>query len=230
VAIIKLGSLISGISGSVGGATFSNSRSGPFVRPWSRGSNPRSTKQSLHRSRVATLSASWRALTDLQRAAWNIWAVLPAQNQTNYFGDTFSLSGFGWWCKAGIRLLEAGRSTIIAPPSAGYPAAPTISSFNPFSTATGNSNFRTPADEFLAYDCFLFLALSQSSSVENPGNNYALIKIWNLQAGDWFAFQPQLNEAFGTIQVGHKLHARIYRQSTEGLRSPVATIATVVAS
>ncbi len=99
MAKIKLGPTVVGIRGTIGGITFTENKSGPFARAWSRGANPRAPLQSAQRGRLGSIPDLWRALTPAEQAAWDAFAALPAQDQTDRFGDTFSLSGFGFFTK-----------------------------------------------------------------------------------------------------------------------------------
>jgi len=218
---VKLGTIITGIRGTIGGATFSRNKSGTYVKPWAQGSNPRTERQTLHRSLFATIPSNWRALSDAQRAAWDIFALLPAQQQTDPFGQTYYLSGYQWYMRCNTRLLQAGRSLITAPPSAGYPAAPTLSTWTPHSTATGNTHFDTPANEFSTVDGLLFVSLAQSYGRTVPSAPFAFAKIFQNDASTFHGFQTELELLFGTVSVGQVLFGQCFAQSYEGLRSTV---------
>lgn len=124
MATTKLAAPLSGLRGTVGGWTFSANGAGTYAKLWSPPSQPRSPLQQAQRGNLSQLPNEWRALTDAQRTAWNTWAALPAQAQTNSLGDTYYLNGFQWFVKCNTRLMRSGRATIATYPTGSYPAAP----------------------------------------------------------------------------------------------------------
>jgi len=129
MAIIKIGAPLTGIRGTIGGITYSENKSGTYAKAWGMPTNPNSPKQTTERAFVAQLSASWRAMSDAQRTAWDTFAALPAQELTNSLGEAYYASGWNWYVKCNVRLLRLGRATIVPVPTQARPAAPTIDEF-----------------------------------------------------------------------------------------------------
>ena len=129
MAKVLLTAPLSGLRGKVGGVVFSANKSGPYVKLFSMPVNPQTQKQSIQRAFVAQLSSEWRALSAGQKTAWDVFAALPAQDQTDSLGQTYSLSGWGWFVKCNTRLSRIPRAHITAPPTQARPSAPTISTF-----------------------------------------------------------------------------------------------------
>ncbi len=129
MAVVKLAAPLAGIRGTIAGLTYSANGSSLYVKPWAKGSNPKTPKQTTERSFLAQMPQLWAALSDAQRAAWRTFAADPAQELTNSLGESYFASGFNWFCKCNIRLLRVGRSTIQAIPTQARPASPTISGF-----------------------------------------------------------------------------------------------------
>lgn len=129
MAIIKVGAPLAGIRGTVGGITFSENLAGPYCKQWSGASNPRTAKQQVERGFMGSMPELWRGLTGAQKAAWDAFAALGAQELTNSLGEGYYLSGYGWFCKCNVRLLRMGRATIVAVPTQARPGAPTIDDF-----------------------------------------------------------------------------------------------------
>ena len=91
MAKIKLGALVTAISGASDGVVYSHNRFGRYTRPFVVPVNPATPKQTVIRSRLAALSQQWRTLTDGQRNLWGALAnQLPA---TDAFGDSYIKSG-----------------------------------------------------------------------------------------------------------------------------------------
>jgi len=148
MAIIKLGALVVGIRGTVGGVTYSQNGSGPFAKSFARGADPRSTKQDAQRATLANSARSWADLSDAQRSAWDTWAALPAQEKVNPLGEAYYLSGYQWYVTVQNWLATAGRLPTTAPPTTARPTAPTITSLTVDVNGAPASNILYPAGEF----------------------------------------------------------------------------------
>ncbi len=142
MAIVTIGAPLSGIRGTIGGTTFSANKSGPYAKQLSQPSNPRTPRQQLERGFMARMPALWNDMSGAQRAAWNTFADLAAQELFNSLGEGFFASGFNWFTKTNIRLLRAARSTIVPVPTQARPAAPTIDAFRV--TVAGTDTDLTP--------------------------------------------------------------------------------------
>lgn len=129
MAITKIGPPLSGIRGTIGGITYSANKSGPYAKLWAPPVNPRSPNQSIERSYISQMPELWRDMTDVQRAAWDTFAALGAQELENSLGEAYYASGYNWFSKCNVRLLRAGRATIVPVPTQARPAAPTIDDF-----------------------------------------------------------------------------------------------------
>ena len=225
MAIIRLGPTVIGIRGTVGGIVFTQNKSGPFARGWSRGANPRVPLQAAQRARLASIPELWRALTPAQQTAWDNFAALPAQDQVNRLGETFSLSGFGFFTKCNVRLLTIGRPTITASPVIPRPPAPTISTLQlPYLDAQ-NAFILYPAAEFPPTTDQI-IELSQAISTGRQSSPTAQKTLKETQTpGDTESsfLLPYLNR-FGPGSPSLKAFARVYRQTTEGLRSSASTL------
>lgn len=129
MAIAKIGAPLAGLRGTVGGLTFSENLAGPYVKQWSGPSNPRSPLQQVERGFVGRMPGLWRLLTGAQKAAWDTFAALGAQELTNSLGEAYYISGYGWFVKCNVRLLRVGRAPRVPVPTQARAAAPTIDDF-----------------------------------------------------------------------------------------------------
>jgi hypothetical protein len=78
-------------------------------------SNPRSASQMSVRNILRRVSASWRALQEVQRAAWA--AAAKEAKSTSRLGQSGSLSGFQLFIKINCTLAQFGQDTVVAPPA-----------------------------------------------------------------------------------------------------------------
>lgn len=111
---IKWGSLVVDGRGKIGGHVAARNRSGAYMRTKVTPNNPQSGFQTEARGRLATLSSSWRELTQSQRDAWNA-AVVDFQN-TNVFGDLVKPTGKNLFTGLNINLLLVGQAILNDPP------------------------------------------------------------------------------------------------------------------
>lgn len=226
MATIKFGALVVGARGTIGGVTYSASKSGPYARSWSRGSNPRTTKQQTNRARVSNQPAFWRALTSTQRTAWNTWAALPAQQLTNALGETYFISGYSWFVTINVRLARAGFAHRTDPPTDLTPAVPVIDVFT-FELVAGNPLAEIEYDpaEFPAGVGIVIeasIVVSGGHTAQHRGFKMLISSISPVTGV--YDFTSELVAAFGTPSAGWQCFLRIYKQTDEGMRGGPATM------
>lgn len=97
MALIKLGSIATHLSGSAGGHTIQKCRSGYMLRNKPQQLFSRTPAQYSIRSLNQTMQHGWIALTDAQRLIWNSYAITkPVFNKS---GEKHPLSGHSLWLK-----------------------------------------------------------------------------------------------------------------------------------
>jgi len=84
--------------------------------------NPRTPAQMGVRNILKRVSASWRALTEVQRAAW--MAAAKEAKSSSRLGQNGALTGFLLFTKINCTLAEFGQDTVTAPPP--YPQFPEL--------------------------------------------------------------------------------------------------------
>lgn len=103
--------------GKLNGTVFSKNRGGSYVRTKVTPSNPQTTAQTIVRQRLASFSASFRALTAAQILSWN--NAVGDFLTTNIFGDTVTPSGLQLFVKINSNLAAIGQVPLDVPPSPG---------------------------------------------------------------------------------------------------------------
>jgi len=101
VAVIRLGSIVSDIRGSVGDETFSRNQGGLFVRERVTPTDPGSAAQVLARAAVTACSQYWSGtLSQAQRDAWDTYAgQFPIPDR---WGQPKHTSGYVWFLRVNI--------------------------------------------------------------------------------------------------------------------------------
>jgi len=97
MGLIKYSGLLTGIWGKLNGSVFTRNRSGSIIKNKSTPHNPQSGGQTRNRASMTFLSRKWRELTFTQRNNWNDLSELIVLH--NYWGDSYSPSGFNLFCR-----------------------------------------------------------------------------------------------------------------------------------
>jgi len=117
MASIKLGAIITEISGKLGGHVFSRDVNGHYLRTKIKPPNPQTAAQSQYRSMFRQIAASWGTLTKQQRESFI--NLVEAYKKTNVFGDLKSPTAKALFQRLNNNLLITGQSVITncLPPS-----------------------------------------------------------------------------------------------------------------
>lgn len=107
MALIKLGALVSNISGSIGGTTFARNRGGAYIRNRTIPLNPQTPRQVAVRQIFGSLSNLWSTtVSAVQRTAWELYASnVPL---TNSLGEDRNVSGINMYSRGNALLLDTG--------------------------------------------------------------------------------------------------------------------------
>jgi len=124
VAIIKLGTTVVGIRGTLGGGVYSANKAGPYVKAWRYPIVPRTAGQLAARARAASIPDLWQSLTDAQRDTWVDRAAEAQFERTNSLGETYALTAFQLFSSWSIRRLISGRSASTSAPNVNKPSPP----------------------------------------------------------------------------------------------------------
>ena len=97
-------------SGKIGGNVAGKNRFGNYLRRKGQTLNPQTVAQQARRMFFGALSQAWRALTDLQRAAWRALANFVTIN--DQFGDGYSPTGAQLYNRLNLNLALIGLAAI----------------------------------------------------------------------------------------------------------------------
>lgn len=232
MALIKLGEMVSGIRGTIGGVTYSANKSGLYAKSWGKSPALQTIYQTPIRAIIGSLSAQWRDLTAGERGDWDIWAADLAQERTNSLGEPYYLSGYGQFCAVNTRLLSASHAILTTAPVGAYPAAPAITACEFFYKTVG-----AYARIAVMYNAGTFPAGTAIITY----TRYVPQGIWSVAHSGWIRLDAKYDPGvigralYGTVwsnrypqpAVGDQLFWRVYKQSAESLRSPVITATSI---
>jgi len=231
VAIIKLGALVAGIRGTVGGVIYTAGKSGPYARAWAKGANSRRQGQQLTRGRFSALGTAWQGLTASQRSGWDTLAAADPEPTYNSLGELESLSGWQYFLRVNARRLKLGLS-IEGDAATGTDAdRPDPLPITGFGATAASSGFTqvfydgggAPAGAYAVVFCAVRPTLG---SVYIPGR-----PVWcafQLVPVAGYAVTFEAAGIFGSLQPGWFMSCSLYAQSAFGLRSTAETDTTEV--
>ncbi|KKM73428.1 hypothetical protein LCGC14_1410650 [marine sediment metagenome] len=225
MAIIKFGPTVVGARGLIAGTIFSANRAGPYARGWSRGSNPQSALQQAQRGGLTAIAGEWRDLTQAQRDDWDDYADDPPQELTNSLGETYFISGFHWFIRINLHLIQGGDAQRVDAPTLARPAAPVIAQLKCRITASAfdtfvNMDAASPQlTDLHVVKSRLFFGLG----VQVNAHNFTFMTTEDLTGARSILFQEELEASFGTVVLSQKLFATVAIQDAHGQRGPIDT-------
>lgn len=163
------GTFVSQPSGSLGGITASHNRSGYYLRSRIVPVNPNTVQQQAVRNLAGTLASAWvNTLTDVQRAAWDVYGSNVAM--TNRVGDTIYLTGLNHFIRCNVPRMQALLPMVEDAPTIFSLADMTLPAIA-VSEATQECTLAYTNTDAWAVDDDGFMALSLSRPM-NPSINY----------------------------------------------------------
>lgn len=145
MAILKLGAIVTAISGKVGGQTFGIGKSGQYLKNTGSYINARTPKRTTSNSLLSLVTSQWRDLTQSQRDSWD--AASSNFPYTNRLGNTEYYSGFNLFTKFNVNRYLMSLSLLTAPPSpttvslpSDFTMVPTTTTF-PIAATDVNSDY-----------------------------------------------------------------------------------------
>lgn len=230
MAIIKTGSLVSAIRGSVGGVTFSGNRHGAYCKRWAAPIQPRTERQNNHRGKVGATAKAWQGLDLETRQAWDTFAEFPPESDTNAFGEPKFLSGFQWFTRIQIRLLGAGLPMVMTPPTSTVPIAPgtligTVVWQLGHITAAAVRQYDIDEPEGV-YGVVEACVVPGRGQIAQP-MAYKVVAI-KRSVGYIFVVTTEFRSAFGDVPYGMAAFWRLRFQSPEGLRGSASVVKSII--
>lgn len=226
MAIAAFMAPVSGVRGKIGGQIFSANRSGPYIRAWSKGSNPRSTRQTVHRAVLITFAQAWSAITGAQQADWDTYAALTAQEKTNSLGETYFASGFAWFVQLNIAREQNGQAQLSDAPVLSLPSTPIIETvtFRASTSPTNSAIKITAGSPDLGEQHIVHAEIKNSlGRTAQASIRPYMITAEPSVGGRFLIFQDELETTFGDTLSGQRLFVRVQVQNTEGRQGAAAT-------
>lgn len=209
-------------SGSYAGVTASRNRNGQYLRTRAVPVQPRTTFQLQVRARLASNSARYRSLTDVQIAAWRSLGLLMLR--TDSLGQQVNLTGAQANASVNQVLQAYGQATVddaplLTTPTACATVVLAADSAGPTMTVTTTSE---PASGFIG-----IYASPPTTAGRNSIPDLRLIATAAV-AGSPYNILAAYTARFGTLVAGQKIGVavRSMENGFESLGTPATTIVT----
>jgi hypothetical protein len=226
MAIVKFGTTVVGVRGTIGGITYSANASGPHARIWSKGSNPQTALQSQIRGRITGLGALWAALSPGDKAAWKAFGLAPPEVDTNSLGEVVHLTGWQWMVRVNQRRQAVGLATTSTVPTSSGVAAPITAAIAGSQLPGGTVTVGWTAGDFPAgYSACLNFGIHPTTGLVSKTTGLLQIYAQHQPAGTSADITAAVGNRFGSVQSGWTLYAHLYKLRDDGVRSTV-TVAT----
>jgi hypothetical protein len=227
---LKFGAIVVAGSGKIGGHVASKNRAGAYLRTKVTPVNERSPAQVTVRTRLSTISASWRDLGAALVAAWN--ASVEDFKKTNVFGDTVKPSGFNLYQRLNNNLDNIGSAAITAPP---VPVA--VSVFDTVTIAADDSDHTlnatvTPATLPAGEYCIVRATPPISAGKSFVKSEFRQISVLTAVVGGAIDLSAAYTAKFGAIAgVDKKVFVEfIHVNTTTGQASQPQKVSAVIAA
>lgn len=214
MARVQLGSIITDISGSIGGNSFSKDHYGLSIRRKPLPINPQSINQSVQRNRITNLQALWLALTIEDREKWNYFVYWSHQSLKNNHSKL--LSGYNLFLKYQSARLMAGLSILST-----FDFVPLTVIPDSFTLYNSGSTFYALMNDYVSSDQYffnLFLSYPVNINTAYRSNGLRFMKVSYHTDRFYYLIDPY-QAAFSILPVpGQQVNFRIY---WFGITSPV---------
>ncbi len=224
------GPAIAAASGSIGGTVFSHNRGGMYTRNRSIPITSTTTFANEAKSRLATASQSWQALTAIQRAAWNSYALqVPV---TDALGFPRHLTGHQVFVGINARRANAADVQLDDPPiAAALPGLLTIALTADI--GVGDVEFAFTATPLGATgELYVQGAVTNSPGITNVQNLLRLFMFSAAAEVSPLNIETEVTARFGTLVEGQTLHiqASVYDNATGLVSLPLHDEAVVIST
>jgi len=226
MAKIKLGAIVSEISGKLGGHVFSKNRGGAYMRTKTTPLNPQTAYQAAVRGIFASISAGWSDLTEAQRTSWR--DKVSVFSRTDVFGDLRNPSGKALYQRLNQNLSLTGQSLLTVAPD------PSEVPFSDIQSATGAALVPALSIDFngdlTGTELLVFAtpALSQGTKfVKNKLRNIGTIAGDNTGNVDILSMYTG---RFGALVAGANIYVGLKVVNTNGQASPLETVKAVISA
>jgi hypothetical protein len=118
------GSVITKLTGSIGGSTFQVNHAGDIVRNRPTAKRSKKTTFTLSMGKFKARTIEWNSLSNADRNTWIAFAA--AHDHINYYSETKKVIAFNWYMTCNNNLESIGQPVISTAPAYTMPAVPPL--------------------------------------------------------------------------------------------------------
>jgi hypothetical protein len=198
---IRLSALATDIKGKSGGSVFSTNAGGTYFRNNPSGTGSKKPGTSVRKQLFASLSQSWRNLSNAQQVAWSDAGVLYPT--TNAWGETRVPKGFELFMRLNGNLQAAGETLLLVPvapraiPALGSPAF----TYSDLFQLIGQRGFLPNSPSIAESDSFGIVVNFKTASPVSSDETYSLRFSLNQSDSESFSY-PETIQLFNIISDG----------------------------
>lgn len=220
--------MVAGISGTVGGVTYSRGHCGAYVKEWAMGVNPQTARQMYVRGLMTQYGAVWAGMGSTLQAAWDAFGVVAPEVIYNRLHQVIQLSGWSWFVKVNQRRASVGLSPVTAVPStsAVVPVTGlvlTMRTSGPAGSTLGWAGAPWPS----GYGAILFLGVHTTGGAQRKKGGYRLVWAAEAPVGSSADITAEVTAVFGGVVHGWQYFGECWVQRDDGVRSPMTPVYTV---
>lgn len=227
MAIVRFGTTVIGIRGTLGGAVFTNGHAGPYVKTWRRPRNQTTAIAAIQKRNITPYGVLWSSMTTSLQNDWKAFAANPPELDFNALGLQYWLTGYQWLVRANIRRNSIGWANTTTVPANSAVTAPATCTLTTVAGNPINATVSWTAGDFpTGTGSMLQLATHPTTGLTSfPGRG---ILAWStyMPAGTSHDISNAIVARFGNLPANWTLFGKLYTCRADGIRS-LATPATV---
>lgn len=206
MALIRTGSLVGQVSGSIGATVYSHNRYGSYARLRTVPTRSTTDAATAAKNTLTAESQAWGALSPALKLQWETWA--QTNPITNRLGDQRVLQGNAAFVQLNARINRAGGTRITSPPIADAPAALLTLSAT-YDIGAGDTTMVYTATPVGATNrLWVKAAVVNSDGIQYVENLMKLTTVGALDTASPFDYSTDVELRFGTLIVGQSVFLR----------------------
>ncbi len=207
MARIKYTAAIADIRGGIGGTAFSNSKHGKFIRTAASRRKTWSTNQQVNQTLFKRITATWRTLTEAQRAKWNIAAL--QDGKADIFGDIRYSKGFSLYTSRNFNLLLCSQAMLTVPALPQTIIIPTQLSIYLQQAPTTIFLDALPLVSGMNMSTLVYATKPISAGIKNFDYKFLLMSLYNSYANGRLDISAEYDAKYGRPRAGLQIAMKI---------------------
>jgi hypothetical protein len=220
MAILRYGTTVIGIRGTIAGCVFSQGHAGPYVKTWRRPRNQLTAIAATTKRNLTQYGALWASMASALRDDWSAFAASPPELDYNSLGIQYWLTGYQWLVRANVRRESLGLAVTTDVPASVAVTAPATCTLTAVSGSPANIDISWTAGDLPAgHGALCYCAVYPTIGLQSfPGKG---IQTWAQYepAGTTKDISTLVNERFCNLSKDWSIFANLHCCRADGVRS-----------